>query len=91
MTDALLASGLENVRRLREILWDILLELQELSSSTASVMHLLAQLYSDPKCAGDKDQLTSHIPRLWPFLRHTLKPVRMAVLACIQARPSPLT
>eukprot|EP00873_Tetraselmis_striata_P035112 jgi/Tetstr1/455376/TSEL_042208.t1 len=84
VADALLAAGQGVVGEVRDILWDILLDLQELSTSTASVMHLLAKLYSDPACQGNRDDLTDLLPRLWPFLRHTLEPVRLAVLKCLQ-------
>lgn len=73
VADALLAAGQGVVGEVRDILWDILLDLQELSTSTASVMHLLAKLYSDPACQGNRcaagatqAQLHSACPRSKP-------------------------
>eukprot|EP00192_Tetraselmis_astigmatica_P001352 CAMPEP_0117692082 /NCGR_PEP_ID=MMETSP0804-20121206/26113_1 /TAXON_ID=1074897 /ORGANISM="Tetraselmis astigmatica, Strain CCMP880" /LENGTH=1797 /DNA_ID=CAMNT_0005505457 /DNA_START=126 /DNA_END=5519 /DNA_ORIENTATION=+ len=89
VTDALLASSSDDVAAVRTVLWDILLDLQELSPSTSAVTHLLAQLYapgtlSQGEAADDRSHLETLLPRLWPFLRHTLKSVRLGVLACAQ-------
>jgi hypothetical protein len=62
VADALLAAGQAAVAEVRDILWDILLDLQELSTSTASVMHLLAKLYSDPACQGNRCKPYFHTP-----------------------------
>ncbi|KAG0207805.1 TATA-binding protein-associated factor mot1 [Mortierella sp. GBA30] len=70
------------------VLWDCLAVLKDdLTASTASVMDLLAKLFSyqsvldfmiQPKDEGHS--LVNLIPRLNPFFRHTIPSVRMAVL-----------
>ncbi|RHZ83144.1 hypothetical protein Glove_99g122 [Diversispora epigaea] len=72
------------------VLWDCLKDLKDdLTASTASVMDFLAKLFSFPtvleymKVAAASDQshsLTTLIPRLYPFFRHTITSVRVAVL-----------
>jgi TATA-binding protein-associated factor len=43
------SAGSKNVRAILLSLWDILLDLDDLSPSTSSVMHLLSELYSQPQ------------------------------------------
>ncbi|RIB21561.1 hypothetical protein C2G38_2134285 [Gigaspora rosea] len=72
------------------VLWDCLKDLKDdLTASTASVMDFLARLFSFPKVleymrtAATSDpshSLTTLIPRLYPFFRHTITSVRSAVL-----------
>lgn len=79
---------------LLEVLWDCLAELRDdLSASTGSVMDLLAKLCSIPavlsamqaKSMQDPDYSFSRlVPRLYPFLRHTITSVRRAVLRALQ-------
>ena len=79
---------------LMAIVWDCLSELRDdLSASTGSVMDLLAKLCSFPEvldamkqnAAKDIDHSFSHlVPRLYPFLRHTITSVRSAVLRALQ-------
>lgn len=67
------------------ILWDSLLELDELSASTNSVMELLSILVV---VLGDKTvaieaqnligSLNSLVTRLWPFLSHNISSVRQS-------------
>lgn len=81
------------IDRLLLIVWDCLSNLSDdLSVSTGSVMDLLAKLcsFSDVltamKTAADKDPDRSFsrlVPRLYPFLRHTLPGVRSAVLRAL--------
>ena len=79
---------------LMTIVWDCLSDLRDdLSASTGFVMDLLAKLCSFPegldamklnaKEGGDQtfDKL---VPRLYPFLRHTITTVRAAVLRALQ-------
>ena len=70
------------------ILWDILLDLDDLDSSTKSVLALLSSLISkkaldnsDVQSAGD---LTELFPRLWPFLKHNISAVRSSALECFK-------
>lgn len=79
---------------LMAIVWDCLSELRDdLSASTGSVMDLLAKLCSFPEvldamkqnAAKDSDHSFSQlVPRLYPFLRHTITSVRSAVLRALQ-------
>ncbi|XP_038069588.1 TATA-binding protein-associated factor 172-like isoform X2 [Patiria miniata] len=62
-------------------LWDTLLDLDDLTASTNSIMTLLASLNSYPAALACLSQTTtSLVPRLWPFLRHNITSVRRAVL-----------
>lgn len=70
-------------------LWDTLVELDDLTASTNSVMMLLARILSRPSVAlqgtGGKDSsLTELVPRLWPFFRHNIKSVRLAALETLK-------
>lgn len=79
--------------RLIRIVWDCLSNLSDdLSASTGSVMDLLAALCSYPevlqamkKNAAEDDELSfaNLVPRLFPFLRHTISTVRSAVLRAL--------
>uniref|UniRef100_A0A8D0GH04 B-TFIID TATA-box binding protein associated factor 1 n=1 Tax=Sphenodon punctatus TaxID=8508 RepID=A0A8D0GH04_SPHPU len=63
-------------------LWDALLELDDLTASTNSIMTLLSSLLTYPqvqKC-GIQHSLTVLVPRVWPFLHHTISSVRKAAL-----------
>lgn len=76
------------------IVWDCLSDLRDdLSASTGSVMDLLAKLCSFPEvliamksnAAKDHHHSFTHlVPRLYPFLRHTITSVRSAVLRALQ-------
>lgn len=78
-----------------KIVWDCLDDLSDdLSASTGSVMDLLARLCSFPavldamreNAAGDATQTFAElVPRLFPFLRHTIQSVRIAVLRALLA------
>ena len=75
------------------IVWDCLSNLSDdLSASTGSVMDLLAKLCSFPEVLDvmksnamkDPEQsFASLVPRLFPFLRHTLTGVRLAALRAL--------
>ncbi|KAL9619467.1 MAG: hypothetical protein Q9160_005904 [Pyrenula sp. 1 TL-2023] len=72
------------------VVWDCLGEIQDdLSASTGAVMDLLAKLCTFPEILeamganADMDEEYSFeklVPRLYPFLRHTITSVRSAVL-----------
>lgn len=66
-------------------LWDCLLDLDDLTSSTGSVMDLLSKLLLNRECAScmTAAHLQDFTPRLYPFLRHTSSSVRIAVLNVI--------
>jgi TATA-binding protein-associated factor len=79
--------------QLISVVWDCLLDMQDdLSASTGAVMDLLATLCSHKQileamrinAAEDPDQsFEKLVPRLYPFLRHTITSVRMAVLKAL--------
>ena len=79
---------------LMNIVWDCLSDLRDdLSASTGSVMDLLAKLCSfsevlvamKSNAAKDPEHsFTNLVPRLYPFLRHTITSVRSAVLRALQ-------
>ena len=79
---------------LMNIVWDCLSDLRDdLSASTGSVMDLLAKLCGFPEvlvamkqnAAKDSEHsFTQLVPRLYPFLRHTITSVRSAVLRALQ-------
>ena len=65
------------------ILWNALLNLDDLSSSTGAVMELLCTLMSCKESLGhhfsDRD-FVELIPRLYPFLSHNISSVRASCL-----------
>ena len=79
-----------SLSQLISVVWDCLSECQDdLSASTGAVMDLLAKLCSFEevllvmKANAAKDSeysFTTLVPRLYPFLRHTIASVRLAVL-----------
>ncbi len=83
-------SALEN---LITIVWDCLSNLSDdLSASTGSVMDLLAKLCSFPPvldamkrnaAENPEHSFSELVPRLYPFLRHTITSVRSAVLRAL--------
>lgn len=92
VTDDLVRSMPEQVSRVVGTLWDSLLDLDDLTSSTSSILTLLASLLSyslpqdDSRGSSPGVQLAlSHplqscVPRLWPFLGHNAAVVRKSVL-----------
>ncbi|XP_077865248.1 TATA-binding protein-associated factor 172-like [Saccoglossus kowalevskii] len=62
-----------------QTLWDILLDLDDLTASTNTVMTLLSTLSSKVPCSTNQS-LAELVPRLWPFLKHTISSVRKAAL-----------
>ncbi|KAF7221295.1 TATA-binding protein-associated factor 172 [Nothobranchius furzeri] len=63
-------------------LWDALLDLDDLTASTNSIMTLLSLLLTYPQVrqCSLQQSLTILVPRVWPFLRHTISSVRKAAL-----------
>ena len=93
------------VVELSQILWDSLLELDDLSASTTCIMELLCTLLSHNRSLftthhqhqqqqphqqlqlglevvshSAPTMLTTLVPRLWPFLSHTITSVRLSCL-----------
>lgn len=79
----------DQVQEVLVTLWDTLVELDDLTASTNSIMMLLARILSCPSVAlqgteGGDASLTELVPRLWPFFRHNIKSVRLAALETLQ-------
>lgn len=83
----------DELSHLISVVWECLSSLSDdLSASTGSVMDLLAKLCSFPEvlaamkknAAADPEQSFDElVPRLYPFLRHTITSVRSAVLRAL--------
>jgi len=75
------------------ILWDSLLDLDELSASTNSVMELLSILVvelgnktiTNETQQGMAESLCSLVTRLWPFLGHNICSVRQSCVKTLLA------
>ncbi|EGC41014.1 TBP associated factor [Histoplasma capsulatum var. duboisii H88] len=82
-----------SLHSLINIVWECLSNLQDdLSASTGSVMDLLAKLCTFPEVLEAMKTNAAHdsessfenlVPRLFPFLRHTITSVRSAVLRAL--------
>ncbi|KAF7727950.1 TATA-binding protein-associated factor mot1 [Apophysomyces ossiformis] len=77
-------SSEERIHDVITTLWDCLVDLKDdLTASTAAVMDLIAKMFEQP---GVMDivrsgcSLADLVPRLYPFFRHTITGVRLAVL-----------
>lgn len=83
----------DKLKDLIEIVWACLMDLgDDLSASTGQIMDLLAKLCSFPEvleamkenALEDEEQSFAElVPRLYPFLRHTISSVRSAVLRAL--------
>ncbi|GFR58849.1 TATA-binding protein-associated factor 172 [Elysia marginata] len=83
VTDALGEFMPDQVPLILSCLWNILIDLDDLTASTNSIMTLLAKLMSHPLSKASpviKESLMGFTPRLWPFLRHNIMSVRKAAL-----------
>ncbi|KAH7643780.1 tata-binding protein-associated factor 172-like protein [Dermatophagoides farinae] len=85
--DQLMCLMPEKVPLVIAFLWEALLVLDDLSSSTGDLLMLLSSLLTfkgltttDFKTDNNDQQLAILIPRLWPFLSHSLSSVRRSVL-----------
>ena len=76
--------GPSTVAHVRQLLWSMLGELEELSPATSSVVQLLSHLYAQPGSSSVGDELGALVPLLWPFLRHNLSGVRLATSTCLE-------
>ena len=72
---------------LQKILWNALLNLDDLSASTSTIMELLYTLMSRGR-AGDSHlsdkEYIELIPRLFPFLSHSISSVRTSCLCTLK-------
>lgn len=69
---------------IRSLLWGLLEVVEELSPATASVLQLLSHLYAQPGNCQISDELSHLVPRLWPFLTHSLRIVRQSTVVCME-------
>jgi len=76
---------LEKVETLLETLWDSLLELDELTASTSSILTLLSSLMANPhtECLQNLP-LNNFVSRLFPFLCHSSTKVRRSTLKTLE-------
>ncbi|XP_074595311.1 histone acetyltransferase 1 [Brevipalpus obovatus] len=77
--DFLIENLSDKVPSVIEFLWDALLEIDELTSSTSDILKLLSSLlvkYHNYSPSVLRDL----VPRLWPFLGHSLSSVRRSVI-----------
>ena len=81
----LLASS-ESLETVTSILWEHTLTMDDITSSTQSIMCLLSQLLSH-NVTGTTD-LVSLVPRLYPFMSHNSSQVRKATLSCLHTLSS---
>ncbi|XP_018414179.1 PREDICTED: TATA-binding protein-associated factor 172 [Nanorana parkeri] len=82
VVDSLVKLQFKQVPFILSTLWDALLELDDLTASTNSIMTLLSSLLAYPQVqqCNVQQSLTILVPRVWPFLRHTISSVRKAAL-----------
>lgn len=82
VVDSLVMLQFKQVPFIISTLWDALLELDDLTASTNSIMTLLSSLLTYPQVqqCNVQQSLTILVPRVWPFLRHTISSVRRAAL-----------
>ncbi|KAI9328933.1 SNF2 family N-terminal domain-containing protein [Obelidium mucronatum] len=69
-------------------LWNTLQELDDLTAATSSIMDLLSQLLMKTEIrqlmhSEPASSLQANVPRLYPFFRHAITSVRVAVLKTI--------
>ncbi|RWS05521.1 TATA-binding protein-associated factor 172-like protein [Dinothrombium tinctorium] len=80
--DSLIKTLPEKVPILIEFLWDALLEIDDLTSSTSNILMLLSSLLNGIQSHKEMN-FKNLIPRLWPFLDHHLSTVRKSVLEAL--------
>ncbi|XP_074089486.1 TATA-binding protein-associated factor 172 isoform X5 [Macrotis lagotis] len=82
VVDSLVHLQSQKVPFIINTLWDALLELDDLTASTNSIMTLLSSLLTYPQVqqCSIQQSLTVLVPRVWPFLHHTISSVRRAAL-----------
>ena len=80
------------VPRMLSLLWDGLLEFDDLTSWTNGFMSLLSTIVmkstADMSSAGQKP-LSQLLPRLWPFIDHSSEKIRSSVLQTIETLIDP--
>ncbi|EDS39763.1 TATA-binding protein-associated factor 172 [Culex quinquefasciatus] len=74
------------VSHIVKLLWDLLLDQDELASACNSFMGLLAAILSLPNASSwiQMEPMSILVPRLWPFLSHCTSSVRRSTLATLK-------
>ncbi|RWS27685.1 TATA-binding protein-associated factor 172-like protein [Leptotrombidium deliense] len=85
--DSLIKTLPDKVPVLIDFLWNALLDIDDLTSSTSNILMLLSSLLHGNQ-NRNQDNLKNLIPRLWPFLGHHLSSVRKSVLEAFLALTS---
>uniref|UniRef100_A0A1W7R9G5 TATA-binding protein-associated factor 172 n=1 Tax=Hadrurus spadix TaxID=141984 RepID=A0A1W7R9G5_9SCOR len=85
VTDAIIQVLPQKVPYIVSSLWDALLDLDDLTASTSSILMLLSSLLSYPHLSNSATMasLAELVPRLWPFLSHSSSGVRKSVLQAL--------
>lgn len=76
----------QQVSSIVKMLWDLLLDQDELAAACNSFMGLLAAILSLPNASHwiKMEQMDTLIPRLWPFLSHPTSSVRRSTLQTLK-------
>ncbi|XP_023219051.1 TATA-binding protein-associated factor 172-like, partial [Centruroides sculpturatus] len=85
VTNIIVKTLIDKVPYVISSLWDALLDLDDLTASTSSILLLLSSLLSYP-CSSTVSvthPLAQLVPRLWPFLNHSSSGVRKSVLQAL--------
>uniref|UniRef100_A0A2M4A2S2 Putative chromatin remodeling complex wstf-iswi small subunit n=1 Tax=Anopheles triannulatus TaxID=58253 RepID=A0A2M4A2S2_9DIPT len=74
------------VSHIVKLLWDLLLDQDELASACNSFMGLLASILSLPAASSwiQMEPMSILVPRLWPFLSHCTSSVRRSTLQTLK-------
>lgn len=85
VTDIIVKILCDKVPYVISSLWDALLDLDDLTASTSSILMLLSSLLSFPYLSNVSvtQPLAQLVPRLWPFLNHSSSGVRKSVLQAL--------
>lgn len=81
--DVLMETMPEMVPIVISYLWEALEDLDDLSSSTGDLLMLLSSLLTFDSKYDCPQNLVDLVPRLWPFLSHSLSSVRKSVLEAL--------
>uniref|UniRef100_A0A182JX29 TATA-binding protein-associated factor 172 n=1 Tax=Anopheles christyi TaxID=43041 RepID=A0A182JX29_9DIPT len=78
------------VSHIVKLLWDLLLDQDELASACNSFMGLLASILSLPSASSwiQMEPMSMLVPRLWPFLSHCSSSVRRSTLQTLKTLTS---
>lgn len=83
--DLLLMTVPEKGPELIRFLWNLLSQLDELTSSTGNIILLLASLISTSSAELTQDELIKSIPKLWTLMSHPSTSVRKSVFKALKS------